>query len=93
MTSGYDLVDMSVINAVLNTPFDKGLGRTPFKPYGRFLAKAEDGSWTAVDNSTGDAWTECFSHRDIAVRWLREDIDTDRAHELDDRRTAREGGQ
>lgn len=41
-----------------------------YQPYGRFLAK--DGSrWVAVDNSTGDAWTEDFNSKRDAVRWLR----------------------
>ena len=41
-----------------------------YQPYGRFLSK--DGSiWVAVDNSTGDAWTEDFISKRDAVRWLR----------------------
>lgn len=41
-----------------------------YQPYGRFLAK--NGSrWVVVDNSTGDAWTEDFSSKRDAVRWLR----------------------
>ena len=39
-------------------------------PYGCFLAK-EGRKWVAVDNSTGDAWTEEFSWKRQAVRWLR----------------------
>ena len=39
-------------------------------PRGCFLAK-EIGKWVAVDNSTGDAWTEEFSRKHQAVRWLR----------------------
>ncbi len=39
-------------------------------PCGHFLTK--DGrKWVAVDNSTGDAWTEEFSRKRQAVRWLR----------------------
>lgn len=38
-------------------------------PCGLFLAK--DGrKWVAVDNSTGDAWTEEFTRKRQAVRWL-----------------------
>ena len=40
-------------------------------PSGHFLAK-EGRKWVAVDNSTGDAWTEEFSWKRQAVRWLRE---------------------
>ena len=39
-------------------------------PLGLFLTK-EGGKWAAVDNSTGDAWTEEFRWRHQAIRWLR----------------------
>ncbi len=39
-------------------------------PCGHFLAK-EGRKWLAVDNSTGDAWTEEFTWKRQAVRWLR----------------------
>ena len=39
-------------------------------PSGLFLTK-ECRKWVAVDNSTGDAWTEEFRWRHQAVRWLR----------------------
>ena len=39
-------------------------------PLGLFLTK-EGRKWVAVDNSTGDAWTEEFRWRHQAVRWLR----------------------
>ena len=39
-------------------------------PRGMFLAK-EHGKWVAVDNSTGDVWTEEFSQKHQAMRWLR----------------------
>lgn len=39
-------------------------------PNGHFLAK-EGRKWVAVDNSTGDAWTEEFSSKRQAIRWLR----------------------
>ena len=40
-------------------------------PLGLFLTK-EGRKWVAVDNSTGDAWTEEFSRKHQAVHWLRE---------------------
>lgn len=40
------------------------------QPYGRFMAKTGS-RWVAVDNSTGDAWTEDFSRKRDAVRWLQ----------------------
>ena len=39
-------------------------------PRGLFLAR-EGRRWVAVDNTTGDAWTEDFSRKRQAVRWLR----------------------
>ena len=39
-------------------------------PCGCFFAK-EGRKWVAVDNSTGDAWTEEFSRKRQAIRWLR----------------------
>ena len=39
-------------------------------PLGLFLTK-EGHTWVAVDNSTGDAWTEEFRWRYQAIRWLR----------------------
>ena len=39
-------------------------------PSGLFLTK-EGQKWVAVDNTTGDAWTEEFSQKRQAIRWLR----------------------
>ena len=39
-------------------------------PLGLFLTK-EGRTWVAVDNSTGDAWTEEFSRKRQAIRWLQ----------------------
>ena len=39
-------------------------------PSGLFLTK-EGRKWIAVDNTTGDAWTEEFSRKRQAIRWLR----------------------
>ena len=39
-------------------------------PLGLFLTKVSR-KGVAVDNSTGDAWTEEFSRKRQAVRWLR----------------------
>ena len=38
-------------------------------PLGLFLTK-EGRKWIAVDNSTGDAWTEEFYQKHQAIRWL-----------------------
>ena len=39
-------------------------------PSGLFLTK-EGRKWVAVDNTTGDTWTEEFPRKRQAVRWLR----------------------
>ena len=41
-----------------------------YAPRGLFLAK-EGRTWVAVDNTTGDAWTEEFYRKRQAIRWLR----------------------
>jgi len=38
-------------------------------PCGHFLTK-EGRKWVAVDNSTGDAWTEEFPSKRQAICWL-----------------------
>lgn len=39
-------------------------------PCGLFLTK-KGHKWVAVDNTTGDAWTEEFHRKRQAIRWLR----------------------
>ena len=39
-------------------------------PLGLFLTR-EGRRWVAVDNTTGDAWTEEFRWKRQAIRWLR----------------------
>jgi len=43
-------------------------------PCGCFLTK-EGRTWVAVDNTTGDAWTEDFSRKRQAIRWLRHEFE------------------
>ena len=40
-----------------------------YLPVGLFLYKGKTG-WVAVDNSTGEAWTEGFKTKRAAVKWL-----------------------
>ena len=40
------------------------------RDYGRFYAEHPDGTVTAIDNSTGDCWTQVFGSRSSARRWL-----------------------
>lgn len=43
-------------------------------PRGCFLTK-EYRKWVAVDNTTGDAWTEEFPRKRYAIRWLRSEFE------------------
>lgn len=49
-----------------------------YAPRGLFLAK-EGRTWVAVDNTTRDAWTEEFSRKRQAVRWLRGEFEVGEA--------------
>ena len=40
-----------------------------YQPLGRFLCRTATG-WTAIDNSTGDAWTVEFETKGYAEIWL-----------------------
>lgn len=51
-----------------------------------FLAKEEDGTWTAIDNRDGNAWTENFKNECIARRWLLDELCFDEAYSLDNKR-------
>lgn len=42
--------------------------------FGLFLAPVDNGrSWLAVDNISGDAWTEEFKVMEVALMWLRDE--------------------
>lgn len=43
-----------------------------YHPRGLFLIDDMD-SFTAIDNSTGDAWTEEFERKEEAIKWLEGD--------------------
>jgi len=53
------VVDASTITEVIETR----------QPLGLFLCR-EGRRWVAVDNSAFDAWTEEFSRKRQAIRWL-----------------------
>ena len=44
---------------------------------GRFYAEEEDGSYTAIDNTDGNAWTEPFVDEESAIYWLESGISVD----------------
>ncbi len=52
-----------------------------YTPLGRYLVPDEVNReiiWTAIDNSTGEAWTEEFTSRMSASRWLNGHTAVDR---------------
>lgn len=50
--------------------------------YGLYLCECQAG-WCACDNSTGDAFTETFCSRTVAINWLLGKYETERAMEID----------
>ena len=42
------------------------------EPEGMYYAAAGGNRWIAVDNNTGDAWTEEFADLEAALQWLAE---------------------
>lgn len=52
------------------------------KPEGLFLT-IENRRMVAIDNTSGNAWTEDFRNEKVALRWLKGEIDTEEAYRLD----------
>ena len=46
------------------------MGAQPQADFGRFLVPESDGTYSAIDNTTGNCWTETFKTRFEAVKWL-----------------------
>lgn len=46
------------------------MGAQPQADFGRFLVPESDGTYSAIDNSTGNCWTETFKTRFEAVKYL-----------------------
>lgn len=44
------------------------------KPLGKFMFR-ENGRYTAIDNTHGDAWTESFSCMQSCMSWLKGKMD------------------
>ena len=57
-------VTTDTINNVIENMKDENL-------YGKFYAQ-DGNTWIAVDNSTGEAWTEEFSSKENAIKWLED---------------------
>ena len=86
---------VSVIDGIIDRQYERmrdaikrkawnELDGTEYEPRGKYLAECE-GSWLACDNATGDAFCESFKRIEVATLWLLDIIDTDEAHEIDDR--------
>lgn len=41
----------------------------------RLYCRNSDGTYTALDNRTGDCWTEGFKTRDRAIAWLEDEFE------------------
>jgi hypothetical protein len=67
-------VSKEFLSTLLESAELTGTGR--YTPVGLFILE-EEGSFVAVDNATSDAWTECFTDKDLAFKWLRGDIEID----------------
>ncbi|MBW8347931.1 hypothetical protein K0H71_00550 [Bacillus sp. IITD106] len=44
-------------------------------PLGLFYVKENDGTFTGIDNSDGNAWVEEFEKLDVCLAWLRREIE------------------
>lgn len=68
MAKDVNLVTREYIDRILDSTGEK------YEPLGRFVCadKSEDGVpiWVAVDNTTGEAFTEEFFTKTAATRWL-----------------------
>lgn len=63
------IVDAALIIAVIE-------GRHDAANAGLYLCELSDGKWVAVDNKTGDAWTEEFTDQRMALKWLMDEYET-----------------
>ena len=55
-----NLVDLTYLDKIIHKEIDHP---------GRFIS-FEGSDWIAVDNTTGDAWTETFDSPVLATKWL-----------------------
>ena len=40
------------------------------RPIGKYWTEVGPKRYVAIDNSTGDAWTEEFADKELMIRWL-----------------------
>ena len=53
------------------------------KPTGKFMT-INNSMIVAIDNTSGDAWTEDFNNFLVAYKWITGEIDTEEAYRLDE---------
>lgn len=66
-----NLLTKSEAKLLLNSNEHSTFGQ--YEPIGKFLVFNGCDSWDAIDNSSGDAWTENFDSLDKALAWLDDD--------------------
>lgn len=55
----------------------EGAAWNQYSPEGLFMGINADGTWCAIDNSTGDCWVEDFVSLRNAVDWLNRRLEKD----------------
>jgi hypothetical protein len=55
-----NLVDINYLDKIINKEVDRK----------EHFISFDDNHWIAVDNTTGDAWTETFESPVLATQWL-----------------------
>lgn len=65
------VIDDRLALVLLNSPKgEDSYRRRAYRPFGLFIVPNSDGSFCAIDNSGGDAWTEDFHNEKCAFKWL-----------------------
>lgn len=65
--------DVNIISSFEANLIIQIYGMKDFKsvvPEEKFLAHGKDGTWTAIDNQSGDCWVEGFVSKEEALEWL-----------------------
>lgn len=70
LASGIDIVKVPLTK--LYEILDSADHCPHYRPLGYFYSyNPNSNTWDAIDNSTGDAWTEAFSTEEDAIAWLK----------------------
>lgn len=68
-----EIGDVNIISSFEAKLIIQLYGMKDFKgtvPEEKFLARKKDGTWTAIDNQSGDCWVEGFVSKEEALEWL-----------------------